>query len=74
MWGRGSVVNKNGRRFSAHQWEALQRLLDTDICYELDWRLSRKNANQEYFSAYEAAYEKKYGKEWTLSRAKPAYV
>ena len=74
MWGKGSVTNKNGRRFSARQWEALQRLLDVDICYELDWRLNRRNAKQEYFSAYESAYEKKYGKEWILSRAKPALM
>ena len=46
--------------------------MDDEICEELH-NLLAPCSDQEFFSAYEKAHEKKYGEEWELSKENPCW-
>ena len=59
------VINKNGTEIN---FESSMELMDEEICESLE-----AFNEQEYFTAYEKAYEKKFGEEWELSKKNPVY-
>ena len=63
------VVNRNGYKLD---FDAAVALMDDEICEELH-NLLAPCSDQEFFSAYEKAYEKKYGEEWELSKEGPCW-
>lgn len=63
------VINKNGKAIDFH---TAVHLMDAEICVKLNGDLA-PCSQQEFFSAYEKAYEAKYGEEWELSKSNPVY-
>lgn len=63
------VVNRNGYKLD---FDAAVALMDDEICEELH-NLLAPCSDQEFFSAYEKAHEKKYGEEWELSKENPCW-
>lgn len=63
------VVNRNGYKLD---FDAAVALMDDEICEELH-NLLAPCSDQEFFSAYEKAHEKKYGEEWELSKGNPCW-
>lgn len=59
------VINKNGTEIN---FESALELMNSEICESLE-----ACNEQEFFTAYEKAHEKKYGDEWELSKANPTY-
>lgn len=72
----GKVINKNGTEID---YEAALALMDEDILDDmsLEWYLlggvPHPVTDQDWFSRYEVLHEQKYGEEWELSKANPAY-
>ena len=64
-----NVINKNGTEIN---FDAAVTLMDDDIREDLSMELS-PCTDQEFFSAYEARHEAKYGEEWELSKTSPCY-
>lgn len=62
------VINRNGTRIN---YESAVSLMDTDLREAL--HAEGYDSPQEFFSAYEAAHEKKFGEPWALSEANPVY-
>lgn len=62
------VINKNGATID---FEAALMLMDIDIMRWLEY--TELENDQDYFTAYEAEYLKKYGEEWELSKSNPTY-
>ncbi len=63
------VMNKNGTEIN---FDAAVALMDDDIREDLSLELA-PCTDQEFFSAYEARHEAKYGEEWELSKENPCY-
>ena len=63
------VINKNGTEIN---FDAAVALMDDDIREDLSMELA-PCTDQEFFSAYEARHEAKYGEEWELSKENPCY-
>ena len=63
------VINKNGTEIN---FDAAGALMDDDIREDLSMELA-PCTDQEFFSAYEARHEEKYGEEWELSKENPCY-
>lgn len=63
------VINKNGTEIN---FDAAVALMDDDIREDLSMELA-PCTDQEFFSAYEARHEEKYGEEWELSKESPCY-
>lgn len=63
------VTNKNGIEI---YYEAAVNLMDDEIREDLADRLA-PCTEQEFFAAYEAAHEAKYGEVWELSKENPVY-
>ena len=63
------VINKNGTEIN---FDAAVALMDDDIREDLSMELA-PCTDQEFFSAYEARHEEKYGEEWELSKENPCY-
>lgn len=63
------VINKNGTEIN---FDAAVALMDDDIREDLSMELA-PCTDQEFFSAYEACHEEKYGEEWELSKESPCY-
>ena len=63
------VINKNGYEIN---YSAAVDYMDDDIREELHAEIA-PCTNQEFFSAYEAAHEAKYGEEWELSKENPCF-
>ena len=63
------VLNMNGKEI---YYEQAVELMDDELREELCMELA-PCSEQEFFTAYEKAYEAKYGEEWELSKANPAY-
>lgn len=63
------VVNRNGYKLD---FDAAVAIMDDEICEELH-NLLAPCSDQEFFSAYEKAHEKKYGEEWELSKENPCW-
>lgn len=66
---RNAVVNKNGTEID---FDYAVRMMDDEIREELHFELA-PCTDQEFFTAYEEAHEKKYGEEWELSKENPTY-
>lgn len=64
-----TVINKNGTPID---YDAAVMLMDDDIREELAADLA-PCTDQEFFTAYEAAHEARYGEEWELSKENPVY-
>jgi hypothetical protein len=64
-----NVINKNGTEIN---FDAAVTLMDDDIREDLSMELA-PCTDQEFFSAYEARHEAKYGEEWELSKTSPCY-
>ena len=64
-----TVINKSGTEIN---WDAAIALMDDDIREALHDELA-PCTEQEFFTAYEAAHEAKYGEEWELSKDNPCY-
>ena len=63
------VINKNGTEIN---FDAAVALMDDDIREDLSMELA-PCTDQEFFSAYEARHEEKYGEAWELSKENPCY-
>ena len=63
------VINKNGTEI---YFEAAVQHMAEDIREDLNVRLA-PCTEQEFFTAYEAAHEAKYGEEFFLSAENPVY-
>lgn len=63
------VINKNGTEIF---FESAVQFMDDEIRENLHRELA-PCTEQEFFSAYEAAHEAKYGEEWFLSQPNPCY-
>lgn len=63
------VININGTEID---YDAAVALMDDELCEELNGELA-PCTEQEFFSAYEAAYAAKFGEEWELSKENPCY-
>ena len=63
------VINKNGTEI---YYDAAVELMDDEIREDLADKLA-PCTEQEFFTAYEAAHEAKYGEEWELSKENPVY-
>lgn len=61
------VINRNGYELD---FEAAVMMMDDDLREELHAELA-PCTEQEFFSAYEASYEKMFGEEWELSKENP---
>ena len=64
-----NVINKNCTEIN---FDAAVTLMDDDIREDLSMELA-PCTDQEFFSAYEARHEAKYGEEWELSKTSPCY-
>ena len=65
------VINKNGTTID---FDAALMLMDLDIMRWIEHTaLERIESDQDYFTAYEEEYLKKYGEEWELSKVNPTY-
>lgn len=53
-------------------FDAAVALMDGELCEELNFELA-PCSEQEFFTAYEAAHAEKFGEEWELSKANPAW-
>lgn len=63
------VTNKNGTEID---FNVAVMLMDDEIREELHEDMA-PCTDQEFFSAYEARHEAKYGEEWELSKENPCY-
>lgn len=63
------VINKNGKQIN---YDAAVQLMDDEIREELHAELA-PCTEQEFFTAYEAAHEEKFGEEWELSKENPCW-
>lgn len=64
-----NVINAAGTKIN---FESALALMDEEIREELHAELA-PCTDQEFFSAYEARHEAKFGEEWELSKANPNY-
>lgn len=64
-----TVANQSGAQID---FNAAVAFMDEDIREEIASGLA-PCTEQEFFTAYEAAHEEKYGEEWELSKANPIY-
>ena len=62
------VVNKSGARID---FRAAVELMDDELREQV--HLEGYDTPQEFFAAYEAAHEKKFGELWELSKENPVY-
>lgn len=62
------VINASGK---AIDFEAAVELMDDEIREAL--HAEGIETEQEFFTAYEAAHEEKFGEEWELSKPNPQY-
>ena len=62
------VTNKNGTQVD---FDAAVALMDDEIREQL--HAEGFETEQEFFTAYEAAHEQKFGREWELSRENPTF-
>lgn len=63
------VTNKNGAQVD---FEVAVQFMDDEIREAIHMDLA-PCTDQEFFTAYEAAHEEKYGEEWALSDENPQY-
>lgn len=63
------VINKSGMQIN---YDAAVQLMDDDLREELHAQLA-PCTEQEFFTAYEAAHEEKFGEEWELSKENPCW-
>lgn len=63
------VINKSGTQIN---YDAAVQLMDDEIREELHAQLA-PCTDQEFFTAYEAAHEEKFGEEWELSKENPCW-
>lgn len=63
------VKNLNGTEID---YEAAEQHMDEYLCNALNDTIA-PCTEQEFFTAYEAAHQKKYGEEFFLSAANPTY-
>ena len=63
------VININGHELD---FESAVQYMDDEIREDLHGELA-PCTEQEFFSAYEQAHEKKYGEEWELSKGNPVW-
>lgn len=66
---RQAVVNLNGKQLD---YEAAVQVMDDDLREELHGELA-PCTEQEFFTAYELAHARRFGEEWELSKANPAW-
>lgn len=64
-----NVINRNGYELD---FEAAVEMMDDDLREELA-NSGEYETEQEFFTAYEAAHEKKFGEAWELSKANPVW-
>ena len=62
------VINANGKEIN---FETAVNLMDDEIREAL--ASDGFDSEQEFFTAYEKAHEKKYGEVWELSKPNPQY-
>lgn len=62
------VTNKNGTQID---FDAATALMDDEIREQL--HAEGIETEQEFFAAYEAAHEQKFGREWELSKENPTF-
>ena len=62
------VINRNG---ASVNYEAAVQLMDDEIRESL--AAGGYGSEQDFFTAYEQAHEKKFGSEWELSKANPVW-
>lgn len=63
------VINREGYELDFY---AAVMMMDDDLRDELA-NSGEYETEQEFFTAYEAAHEKKYGEAWELSKLNPAW-
>lgn len=63
------VTNRNGYELD---FDAAVGYMDDEIREQLHAMLA-PCSDQEFFTAYEIAHEKKYGEEWELSKRNPTW-
>lgn len=63
------VINKSGTEIN---FDAAVMLMDDEIREALHEDMA-PCTDQDFFSAYEARHEAKYGEEWELSKEDPCY-
>ena len=68
-YNKSVVINRSGAKVC---FDAAVNLMDDDLREELHQKLA-PCSEQDFFSAYEAAHEEKFGEEWALSNADPVY-
>lgn len=64
-----TVINQSGTQIDFNPAVAF---MDADIREQIASGIA-PCTEQEFFAAYEAAHEAKYGEEWELSKANPIY-
>ena len=64
-----TVINTNGHELD---FDAAVMMMDDEIREGLSEDMG-SCTEQEFFTAYEAAHEKKFGEEWELSKANPVW-
>jgi hypothetical protein len=64
-----TVINSSGK---AIDFDAAVNIMDDEIRETLHNR-QEWDSNQQFFSAYEKAHEKKHGEEWELSKPNPVW-
>lgn len=63
------VINREGYKLDFY---AAVMMMDDDLRDELA-NSGEYETEQEFFTAYEAAHEKKYGEAWELSKSNPVW-
>jgi len=61
------VINANGKKID---FDAATALMDDDLRETIAGTV---DTEQEFFTAYEKAHEKKFGEPWELSKANPTW-
>lgn len=64
------VINKNGYELD---FDAALMYMDDEIKEKLNREMPYCFSDQEFFTAYEKAYEKATGEEWFLSESNPTW-
>lgn len=68
----GWVENSEGHVFAPDEWDAIVETMDDEIREGIHEEIS-PCTNQEFFTAYVTAHEAKYGAQWELDKANPAW-
>lgn len=66
------IVNRNGATFRLSDWGSINCYMDDDTREEL-YRELAPCSEQEFFTAYAEAHEKKFREQWELDKANPTW-